>query len=86
MSALTRKLLAALLALACSNADNETLLDYLKANRLTTAQAFDTFAAHRDADDPRNVLGIAYGHLAEYDGYHSHDETGKGQTALPMAA
>ena len=69
-----------------ANADNETLLDYLKANNLTTADAFNTFAVRCKAADPNNVLGVAYGYLAEYDGYHSHYETGKVQTALPMAA
>ena len=69
-----------------ANADNETLLAYLKDHNLTTAEAFDTFAVHREADDPGNVLGVAYGHLTEYDGYHSHDGTPIGEDALPAAA
>ena len=68
-----------------ANADNETLLAYLKANNLTTAEAFDTFAVCCEADDPDNVLGITYGYLAEYDGYHSHDGM-VGEEELPMAA
>ena len=67
-----------------ANADNEALLTYLKDHGLTTAEAFGTFAVHREADDPDNVLGIAYGHLTEYDGYHSHDGVPSGEVALPM--
>ena len=66
-----------------ANANNETLLDYLKANNLTTADAFNTFAVRCEATDPNNVLDVTYGYLAEYDGYHSHD--GKA-TKLPLAA
>ena len=69
-----------------ANSDNESLLAYLKANNLTTAEAFDTFAVHHDVNDPGNVLGIAYGYLTEYDGYHSHDGTAGQDAALPQAA
>ena len=69
-----------------ANADNETLLAYLEGHGLTTAEAFDTFAVHREADDPANELGVAYGHLAEYDGYHSHRGTADEEAALPAAA
>lgn len=69
-----------------ANTDNEALLTYLKDHELTTAEAFNTFAVHREADDPANVLGIAHGHLAKYDGYHTHDGIAIGQDALPKAA
>ena len=39
-----------------------------------------------DADDPTNVLGITYGYLDSYDGYHSHEEGADEEDALPMAA
>jgi len=69
-----------------ANTDNEALLAYLEANGLTTAEAFNTFAVRCEADDPANVLGITYGYLAEYDGYHSHDGAVDEEDALPMAA
>ena len=69
-----------------ANDDNETLLAYLEANNLTTAEVFDTFAVRCDADNTDNVLGIEYGYLAEYDGYHSHDGVDGDENALPMAA
>ncbi len=69
-----------------ANADNEKLLSYLKDHDLTTAQAFDMFAVRCEADDPNNVLGITYGYLNQYDGYHSHQGAVKVQDALPKAA
>ena len=69
-----------------ANEDNEELLNYLIDNNLTTAKAFDTFAVHCDAGDVTNVLGATYGYLSEYDGYHSHNGTVGGETALPEAA
>ena len=56
-----------------ANEGNEKLLQYLEENRLTTKEAFDRFAVNCDADDPNNVLKLDYGHLDDYDGYHSHD-------------
>ena len=58
----------------------------LVARDMDLRTAFDTFAVHREADDPANVLGVAYGHLAEYDGYHSHGGTADEEAALPAAA
>jgi hypothetical protein len=52
---------------------NEKLLQYLEENGLTTKEAFDRFAVSRDAGDSGNVLKLDYGHLDEYDGYHSHN-------------
>jgi len=69
-----------------ANEDNDALLAYLVDNHLTTAEAFDTFAVLREADDPANVLGITYGYLEEYDGYHSHDGVADEQYELPLAA
>ena len=69
-----------------ANEDNDALLAYLTANNLTTAEAFDTFAVRCEADDPANVLGVTYGFLDEYDGYHSHDAAADAEDALPMAA
>ncbi|MBR0404261.1 MAG: HAD family hydrolase [Eggerthellaceae bacterium] len=68
-----------------ANADNEALLAYLKSSNLTTAEVFNTFAIRCEKNSPNNVLGIDYGYLAEYDGYHSHDGVYDGD-ALPMAA
>ena len=56
-----------------ANADNETLLVYAQEHALTTAEIFDTCAITCEADDSKNMLGIRYGYLDEYDGYHSHD-------------
>lgn len=55
-----------------ANEDNDTLLAYIESNKMTTAQVFDTFTVSCDASDPTNVLGITYGYLDEYSGYHSH--------------
>ncbi len=69
-----------------ANEDNDALLKYLIDNKLTTAEAFDTFAVRCEADDPANVLGVAYGYLDKYDGYHSHSGVAGEENALPKAA
>lgn len=69
-----------------ANADNDTLLAYLKANNLTTAEVFDTFAVCCEAKDSRNVLGITYGYLEQYDGYHSHNGRAGEEDALKRTA
>lgn len=54
-----------------ANEDNEALLKYAIDNNLTTADYLNTFALSTAADDPANALGLAYGHLETYRGYHS---------------
>ena len=54
-----------------ANKDNETLLQYAVEHGLTTADFLNTFAYATPADDPGNLLGIEYGHLETYRGYHS---------------
>lgn len=53
-----------------ANEDNVALLNYAKENKLTTAELLNTFAIHTDASDADNPLGIEFGHLEEYRGYH----------------
>ena len=69
-----------------ANEENEALLAYVEDKSLSTAEVFDTFAVSCDANDPKNVLGISYGYLDEYDGYHSHGGAASAQEALPAAA
>ncbi len=69
-----------------ANEDNDMLLKYLVDNKLTTAKAFDTFAVRHAANDAANVLGIDYGYLDEYDGYHSHPREAGEEDSLPLAA
>ena len=54
-----------------ANEDNVALLAYAKEKSLTIKELFDTFAIATGADEPGNPLGLAYGHLKEYRGYHS---------------
>ena len=54
-----------------ANADNEALLKYAVDNKLTTADFLNTFAHATAADAAGNKLGLAYGHLDIYRGYHS---------------
>ena len=54
-----------------ANEDNETLLKYITDNSMTTKDILNTFAIATAADDANNPLGIAYGHLKTYSGYHS---------------
>ena len=53
------------------NEDNEALLKYAIDNSLTTADFLNTFAIATQADSPQNKLGLAFGHLENYRGYHS---------------
>ena len=54
-----------------ANEDNEALLQYAMEHDLTTADFLNTFAYATPADDPGNLLGVEYGHLGTYRGYHS---------------
>lgn len=54
-----------------ANEDNEALLQYAIEHGLTTADFLNTFAYATPADDPGNLLGVEYGHLETYRGYHS---------------
>ena len=54
-----------------ANEDNEALLKYAIDNKMTTADFLNTFALATQADAAQNKLGIAYGHLEKYQGYHS---------------
>ena len=53
-----------------ANKDNEALLQYAVEHGMTTADFLNTFAYATPADDPGNLLGIEYGHLKTYRGYH----------------
>lgn len=52
-----------------ANEDNDTLFNYLKENKLSIKQYFDTFSIKTNSSD--SAIGIAHGHLDSYDGYHS---------------
>ncbi len=54
-----------------ANEDNDALLQYAVGHSLTTADFLNTFARATAADDPNNPLGLAFGHLKNYRGYHS---------------
>lgn len=54
-----------------ANEDNETLLKYAIDHSMTTADFLNTFAIATEADSEQNKLGLAYGHLKDYRGYHS---------------
>ncbi len=54
-----------------ANKDNEALLKYAVDSKLTTADFLNTFARATEADAAGNKLGLAYGHLETYRGYHS---------------
>lgn len=53
------------------NEDNQTQLQYMIDNEMTTEEIINTFAMKTAADDENNVLGIKYGFLKEYAGYHN---------------
>ena len=53
-----------------ANEDNEALLRYTVEHKMTTSDSLNTFALAAAADDPNNPLGLAYGHLKAYRGYH----------------
>lgn len=54
-----------------ANEDNEHLLRHITQHKPTVAQIFNQFALATPADAPDNPLGIVYGWLTDYDGYHS---------------
>lgn len=54
------------------NEDNETQLQYMIDNNMTTKDAINKFAVKTSADAQGNTLGFAYGFLTKYTGYHSH--------------
>ena len=54
-----------------ANEDNEALLQYAVDHSLTSADFLNTFAIATQADASDNSLGLAYGHLKTYRGYHS---------------
>ena len=53
------------------NSDNDELLKYAKDNNLTTEEFFNTFAMATKASAESNSLGLDYGYLEEYRGYHA---------------
>lgn len=65
--------------------ENDALLAYAREKGLSTKEIFDTFAPHKDAQDPANALGVEYGYLNDYDGYHSHSVS-DGTASLQQAA
>ena len=52
-----------------ANEDNYTLLEYVKNNKLTLKQFFDTFVIFTPAKE--SVINVTHGYLESYDGYHS---------------
>ena len=52
-----------------ANEDNETLFNYLKENKLSLKDYYDTFCIKTRAED--SVIGVAYGYLNAYSGYHN---------------
>ncbi len=53
------------------NEDNFAQLEYMINNNMTTEEVINTFAVKTAADDANNVLGIKYGFVSEYNGYHN---------------
>ncbi|MGN0628285.1 MAG: hypothetical protein ACI4IW_01505 [Oscillospiraceae bacterium] len=53
------------------NEDNEVQLQYMIDNAMTTEEIINTFALKTAADAENNALGIKYGFLKEYAGYHN---------------
>lgn len=54
-----------------ANEDNQTQLDYIIKNKMSTADALNTFALETSAE--KSVLGFKTGFLDEYAKYHSHE-------------
>lgn len=52
--------------------NNEAQLQYMIDNKLSTADAINTFAMLTAKNDNDNKLGFEYGFLNDYNGYHSH--------------
>lgn len=55
------------------NEDNEAQLAYMNDNSMSTQEIVDTFAIKTDAEAEGNELGLKYGFLTEYNGYHTHE-------------
>ena len=55
-----------------ANDSNVTLLNYVKENKLSLKNFFDTFALETSKDD--SLIGIAHGYLGSYAGYHNIKE------------
>lgn len=51
--------------------DNETQLQHMIDNAMSTEEIINTFAIKTAADAAGNALGIKYGFLSEYAGYHN---------------
>ena len=54
-----------------ANEKNEALLEFIKENKFSTKDFFDTFAIAVPATARGNTFGYDYGYLEEYSGYHS---------------
>jgi phosphoglycolate phosphatase-like HAD superfamily hydrolase len=54
-----------------ANEKNEALLEFIKENKFSTKDFFDTFAIAVPATARGNTFGYDYGYLEEYIGYHS---------------
>ncbi len=54
-----------------ANKDNEALLQYAIDHSMTTADFLNTFAKATSSDAAVNPLGLDFGHLDNYRGYHS---------------
>lgn len=52
-----------------ATSENQAQLDWIKANKLSTAEVLDKFCIFTDARE--SPLGFEYGWLDEYSGYHS---------------
>ena len=52
-----------------ANKDNFTLFDYIKDNRLSLKNFYDTFVIKTSAEN--SLIGVAHGHLETYAGYHA---------------
>lgn len=55
------------------NEDNEAQLEYMIDNAMSTEEIINTFAIKTAADAEDNKLGIKYGFLTKYAGYHTHE-------------
>ena len=52
-----------------ANEDNDKLFNYLKDNKLTLGQYFNKFVIKTNQEE--SEIGVAYGYLDSYSGYHS---------------
>ena len=53
------------------NAENQAQLQYMIDHKLTTKEIIDRFAIKTAADAEGNDLGLKYGFLTEFAGYHN---------------